>query len=157
MVLKTLNFLKITIKKLDNPIGLSCAFVCLAISWIAPIAFINESLNVKTDKRINTDIRITQKAWDSLYSPNTNYIEKNKLKGTKANLLSACKESTCNIYRGIPAMTQACKETLSTSKKFHDHRVYICGLVVSLDNDKPLDCQQLKWQVFDSFCKETVI
>ncbi len=145
------------IKKLNNPIGLSCAFVCLAISWIVPIGFIYESFNIKTNERIKTDIRITQEAWDSLFSPNTNYIEKNNLEGSKENLLSACKKNTCNIYRGIPAMTQACKETLSTSKKFHDHRVYICGLVVSLDNDKPLDCQQLKWQPFDSFCKETVI
>ena len=157
MILKILNFLRIMIKKLDNPIGLVCAFICLAILWIIPIAFIYENFNVKPNKKTNTDIRITQEAWDILFKPNTNYIEKNKLEGNKESLLSACQKNRCNIYRGSQAMNQACKETLSTSKKFHDHRVYLCGFIVSLDNDKPLDCQQLEWQIFDSFCKETVI
>ena len=157
MILKILKSLRTMIKKLNNPIGLFCAFVCLAMSWIIPTTFIYKGLNVKTNKRVNTDIRITQEAWDSFFGPNTNYIEKNKLEGIKANLVSACKKNTCSLYRGIPAMNRACKETLSTAKKFHSHRVYLCGLAVSLDNDKPLNCQQLKWQTFDSFCKETVI
>ena len=124
MILKTLNLLRITIKKLNNPIGLLCLLPCLAISWIIPfgsIYSIYESFNLKTSEIIQTDIRTTQHAWDTYYSPNTDYIERKGLEGSDESLLSVCDSGRCNIYRGPKYMTEACKRKLSNSEKFHSH------------------------------------
>ena len=159
------------IKKLANSRGLLYLYGLLAVSWIISFYFIFENiyldtqkeakqklddLYIQTDKRIQADIQASQYAWDILYSPDTDHIEKQDLVGTKEHLLSVCNTIKCNVYRGPKDMREICKEKLATSKQFYKHRVYACSFIVTLENDKPLQCRPIKWQSFSESCKRNI-
>ena len=155
------------IKYLANPRSLLYLYGLLAISWIISFYFIFENIYldaqseakqkldnvyIQTDKRIQADIQATQYAWDIFFTPDVDYIEKQGLVGTKESLLSVCNTIKCSLYRGPQDMKDACKERLATSKQFHQHRVYACSFIVTLENDKPLECIPVSWQQFKESC-----
>ena len=167
MLLAIVKMPRKLVKKLANPRGLLYLYSLLAVSCIISFYFIFENIYlnaqrkakqhldnvyIQTDKRIQADIQASQYAWDVFFTPDTDYIEKQGLVGTKESFLSVCNTINCSLYRGLQNMKEACKERLATSKQFHQHRVYACSFIVTLENDKPLQCIPVSWQHFKESC-----
>ena len=111
-----------------------------------------DDVYIQTDQRVQADIQASQYAWDMFYSPNTDYIEKHGLVGIKEHLLSVCNTTKCSLYQGPQDMKEVCKERLATSKQFYEYRVYVCSFILTLENDKPLQCIPVSWQQFKESC-----
>ena len=167
MLLAIVKMPRKLVKKLANPRGLLYVYGLLTVSWIISLYFIYQdvyldtqrdakqylkNIYIQTDQRVQADIQASQYAWDFFFTPDTDYIEKQGLVGTKEHLLSVCNTRKCSLYRGPQDMKEVCKERLATSKQFHQHRVYACSFIVTLENDKPLQCIPVSWQEFKTSC-----
>ena len=100
---------------------------------------------------LNQDTEAARNFFYSEYRVNTDYIENNLDSiGNKATFINVCRTTSCALFKGYET-GQLCND-ISTNDKFDKYRVYFCNVKVTLENDQPLKCEPINWNIFRASC-----
>ena len=105
---------------------------------------------------LKQDTQAARYAFYANYSPKTDYIKSKSLIGRKATFLNVCNTNdTCSLISDRKDILNVCSQ-LSNKYKFKQHRVYHCNVIVTVENDQPLNCKAIDRYKFNNFCSKFI-
>lgn len=102
---------------------------------------------------IKDDTYAAQKAFDTIYRMDTEYVSKHNKINKREYFLNVCRETSCQLHAS--PIFRICKR-LSKLSWFKEHRVYSCSLKITLENDQLLKCKPIKYRAFTASCDHAI-
>ena len=136
-------------------IGCSLALICHQ-AWLKLYRDNHKVDQVFLSTHLKQDTEAARYAFYANYRPKTDHINSASLTGSKATFLNVCnKNDSCALLSNRKDILKVCSQ-LSSKYKFKQHRVYYCNVIVTIENDQPLNCEVIDRYGFNNFCSKFI-